>query len=366
MKTNRKAGAETRRVTSITRKLHRNLIVKKLGIYIRSDLLLFLAACAIYVIGLELGKLGTLSEDVSRDLIAGGTSEWLIYRVRDAAGKVLLGEGLRQEIIIAASVLGGLLVLQLLGLLFAYNREDRRIRVILDPLNELALRADELSRISFSEDKYQMLEEAITKIEPDNAKSLSLGDSELAGVEAAMNNLLVRMKETYQQQARFVNDASHELRTPIAVIQGYANMLDRWGKTDEKILEESIAAIRNESDHMNRLVEQLLFLARGDSGRNVVKKEDTDLAEVVREVYEESFMIDEKHRYRFRLSEGTVLPDNFLEKSCQEEPSPLTTREPSPVSSVSSDILRNSPPAPYTAASTFPSPQSAHHASRAQ
>ncbi len=40
------------------------------------------------------------------------------------------------------------------------------------------------------------------------------------------------MQEAKLQQMRFVNDASHELRTPIAVIRGYADMLDRWGKTD--------------------------------------------------------------------------------------------------------------------------------------
>ena len=54
-----------------------------------------------------------------------------------------------------------------------------------------------------------------------------------------MNNLLLRMRDSQRQQARFVNDASHELRTPIAVIQGYANMLSRWGKNDEKVLDES-------------------------------------------------------------------------------------------------------------------------------
>ena len=107
------------------------------------------------------------------------------------------------------------------------------------------------------------------------------------------------MRDSYRQQARFVNDASHELRTPIAVIQGYANMLDRWGKEDEKILDESISAIRNEADHMNHLVEQLLFLARGDSGKTSVNLGETDLSAMMQEVYEESFMIDEDHPYRY-------------------------------------------------------------------
>ena len=70
---------------------------------------------------------------------------------------------------------------------------------------------------------------------------------------------------------RFVNDASHELRTPIAVIQGYVNMLDRWGKDDPDVLAESIASLKAESEHMQELVEQLLFLARGDAGRTVLR-----------------------------------------------------------------------------------------------
>ena len=122
-----------------------------------------------------------------------------------------------------------------------------------------------------------------------------------------MNNLLERMRDAYRQQNRFVSDASHELRTPIAVIQGYVNMLDRWGKEDESILEESIEALKNESQHMKDLVEQLLFLARGDSGRNHLKIEEFVLTDVVREVYEESVMIDEKHRYRFWGEEGIVM-----------------------------------------------------------
>lgn len=70
------------------------------------------------------------------------------------------------------------------------------------------------------------------------------------------------MRESRLQQERFVSDASHELRTPISVIQGYVNMLDRWGKEDPQILNEAIEAIKNESDHMKSLIEQLLFLAR--------------------------------------------------------------------------------------------------------
>ena len=95
----------------------------------------------------------------------------------------------------------------------------------------------------FDEEKFHSLEDAISKISPTSSEErIHIGDSEFKGLEDAINKLLDRMRDSYRQQARFVSDASHELRTPISVIQGYANMLDRWGKDDESVLEESIAA----------------------------------------------------------------------------------------------------------------------------
>ena len=295
-------------MTSITRKLHFRLIRRKLGIYLFSDVLLFVLSCAAFVFGIEYSRVSAISvlADCSRSLSVNKASRHLWYRVADKSGKLLVHKDVTYFLIAVIAVVGAVLALQLLSLLIRYIGEDKRIRRILNPINEIALKADELSRLSFSEDKYQMLEEAIEHIRPGESQSLSFQDSDLVGVEAAMNNLLTRMRDTYRQQARFVNDASHELRTPIAVIQGYANMLDRWGKDDEKILDESITAIRNEADHMNHLVEQLLFLARGDSGKTAVTLETVDLSAMMQEVYEESFMIDEDHPYRYRPSEEPV------------------------------------------------------------
>ena len=123
-----------------------------------------------------------------------------------------------------------------------------------------------------------------------DSPSVTTGDADLASIEVALNRLLRQMQEAKLQQMRFVNDANHELRTPIAVIQGYVNMLDRWGKDDPDVLAESIASLKAESEHMQELVEQLLFLARGDAGRTVLRRADTNLAALVDEVCEESQM----------------------------------------------------------------------------
>lgn len=182
---------------------------------------------------------------------------------------------------------------------------SKKARKQLAPLYEMTQMAKELTdAAAFDEEKFHHLEDAISQISPTGPDArLHTGDTELQGLEQAVNSLLERMRQSYQQQARFVSDASHELRTPIAVIQGYANMLDRWGKEDEKILEESITAIKGESDHMKKLVEQLLFLARGDSGRTKLTMEPFSLTEIMKEVYDESVMIDQNHRYKFKGDE---------------------------------------------------------------
>lgn len=125
------------------------------------------------------------------------------------------------------------------------------------------------------------------------------------------------MHESYQQQARFVSDASHELRTPIAVIQGYANLLSRWGKQDEKVLEESIAALKSEADYMKKLVEQLLFLARGDIGKNKLDMRPLSLADLMRDVYEDCRLIDAAHEYQLQCEEGVrAVGDADMLKQC--------------------------------------------------
>ena len=191
-----------------------------------------------------------------------------------------------------------------------------RVRKILKPLNEIAETAERLSNMVFDEEKFHSLEDAISKIIPvASDERIHIGDSEFKGLEDAINKLLDRMRDSYRQQARFVSDASHELRTPISVIQGYANMLDRWGKSDESVLDESITAIKSESENMKNLVEQLLFLARGINGKTQLTIEEFSLSNMIKEVVEESKMIDDKHVYTYiNLEEVNVYGDVGLLK----------------------------------------------------
>ena len=302
-------NTEERRMSSINRRLGGAWLSEHLGRVFLSVLLLLLLVPAAYLGVREAAQFGGIARKTERDFAVtrdeGGRMQELTYRAVTKDGQELALNVLPEPK--TWLVICGIILLLRLVWLFAlsFPAERRRTAELLAPLKELAVKADELSRLEFGEDKYQLLEDAITQL--DEGGKLSLRDSELVGIEAAINNLLTRIRESNRQQARFVNDASHELRTPIAVIGGYADMLERWGKDDEKVLNESVAAIRTETARMKHLVEQLLFLARGDSGKTQLQLEETDAGALLREAYEESVMIDENHVYRLRES-GEALP----------------------------------------------------------
>lgn len=105
----------------------------------------------------------------------------------------------------------------------------------------------------------------IDDIEPsDLSKRLDCVDSqdELRTLTDRINAMLDNIEKSFVRQEKFVSDASHELKTPLAVIQGYARLLQRWGKDDKAVLEESVENIARETESMKRIIEQLLTLAK--------------------------------------------------------------------------------------------------------
>lgn len=292
---------ENNKMTSIARKINFDFWLRQFSNFLVLDVILIIACCAGFFFWSE-SLLPGDAQAAARNFMGESYSRWR-YVIETDAGELYeyYIKDAVEVIKIPAVVFLAAQVLMLAEELFRTGR----VRKLLRPFNDIAVKAEELSYIAFDSTSVHDFEQAVSGLDPKNPDArVSTEDVELKSLEIAINNLIGRMRESHRQQERFVSDASHELRTPIAVIQGYVNMLDRWGKKDEKILEESIEAIRNEADHMKNLIEQLLFLARGDSGRTTLRFEEIDLSSIVEDVWEESEMIDETHRYIYRGDES--------------------------------------------------------------
>ena len=296
---------KNKKVTSIAIKLNaiqvRDLFFKFLII----DTILLAILLILWCIDSEKSFYGSVVESAQRK-INFYPIETATYTVIWDSGKTMVKEASEflyniRKIIIILGIAEGIFWLQ--EIIFGTSKVRRTLR----PLNEIAETTSRLSNLDFDEEKFHNLENAISKISPVTSdERIKIEDSEFQGLEEAINKLLDRMRDSYRQQARFVSDASHELRTPISVIQGYANMLDRWGKDDESVLEESIAAIKSESESMKNLVEQLLFLARGINGKTQLTLTKFSINKLIKEVAEESKMIDDKHIYNYVYFEEDI------------------------------------------------------------
>lgn len=101
----------------------------------------------------------------------------------------------------------------------------------------------------------------------DLARRLNWQDrrDELGRLAARFDDMLARLEAAFARERRFISDASHELKTPLTVINANAQMLERWGDRDQTVRREALEAIRHESAQMARVINAMLTLAKTDS-----------------------------------------------------------------------------------------------------
>src|SRR5690625_3191875 len=91
-------------------------------------------------------------------------------------------------------------------------------------------------------------------------------NDEISQLGATYNEMNQRIRENFDKQKQFVSNASHELKTPIAIIKSYAQIVQRQGKDNPDVIEESVEAIDFETNRMTQLIQQMLTLATLDRG----------------------------------------------------------------------------------------------------
>jgi signal transduction histidine kinase len=95
---------------------------------------------------------------------------------------------------------------------------------------------------------------------------------EVGQLAATFDAMLGRLAQAFARERQFISDASHELKTPLTVINANAQMLARWADRDPRIRDESLQAIVAESAALARMINGMLTLAKADSGEEIPKE----------------------------------------------------------------------------------------------
>ncbi len=104
---------------------------------------------------------------------------------------------------------------------------------------------------------------------------------ELGGLAKVINGLLARVEHAFVHQRRFMSDASHELRTPVAILRTEVEVALSREHREEHEYREALAVMRDAAQRLTRIVEDLFLLTRADSGHLTVRQEPIYLEETV-------------------------------------------------------------------------------------
>jgi two-component system OmpR family sensor kinase len=179
------------------------------------------------------------------------------------------------------------------------------VRLSLRPLHRVAATARAVSSLPLSTGTVSLPERV----------AVSAPQTEAGQVADAFNHMLEHVESALRERhasedrlRRFIADASHELRTPIAVVRSHAEYAQRAGGELPEPVVEALARITSESDRMGHLVDDLLLLARLDSGRPL-QHQPVDITRLVLDAVSDARVRTGDHVWRLDLPEDEVLMD---------------------------------------------------------
>ena len=119
--------------------------------------------------------------------------------------------------------------------------------------------------------------------------------------------MMLQIEESFNQQRQFVEDASHELRTPLQIIQGHLNLIQRWGKKDPAVLEESLNISIEEMNRITKLVEELLLLSKDNVTHSANEHEPVDINIEIRTRIKSLEQLHPDYNFELNLSPKQLL-----------------------------------------------------------
>jgi two-component system OmpR family sensor kinase len=171
------------------------------------------------------------------------------------------------------------------------------IRLALRPLNRMAGTATQVADLALSSGAVSMPERVP---EPDTRTEVGALSTAFDRMLEHVETSLRRRQASEDRLRRFIADASHELRTPVAVVRAHAELATRTSDSLPPEVERSLSRIAAESERMGHLVDDLLLLARLDSGRPLAR-EEVDVTRVVLDTLSDAKVAAPDHRWRLDL-----------------------------------------------------------------
>ena len=179
------------------------------------------------------------------------------------------------------------------------------VRWSLRPLHRVASTALEVSNLPLSTGTVTLPERV----------AIDTPQTEAGQVADAFNHMLEHVESALHERnasednlRHFVADASHELRTPVAVVRSHAEYAQRVGGELPEPVAEALSRIATEADRMGHLVDDLLLLARLDAGRPL-EHSPVELTRLVLEAVSDARMISADHTWQLDLPEEEVAID---------------------------------------------------------
>lgn len=169
------------------------------------------------------------------------------------------------------------------------------IRRALAPLNRVAATAGEVAGLPLHQGEVAL---PVRVAEPDANPRTEVGRLGLA-INRMLDHIAAALSTRQASESRvrqFVADASHELRTPLAAIRGYTELAQRRRDQMPADVAHAMSRVESEAERMTRLVEDLLLLARLDSGRPL-EREPVDLARLSADVVSDAHAAGPDHRW---------------------------------------------------------------------
>jgi heavy metal sensor kinase len=185
-------------------------------------------------------------------------------RVGNQAFVLVIAQSLAAQQETLADLRKAMLITAPLALLVASLGGYVLARKSLAPVVRMSAKARDISATNLSE-----------RIEVVNARD------ELGELAATLNALLARLDESFAAQRRFMADASHELRSPVTILQGELDVTLSRDDRDAADYRESLEVMRRSVRRLTRIVRDLFLLARSDAGDVPLKRETLYLGELV-------------------------------------------------------------------------------------